>query len=331
MLGAGGRSVTMIPLTKNDGVMRHLGNVDRGMPDTGFMLLSILICTRNRETKLKQALQSVLALEFPPGADYELIVVDNGSTDGTGQVCASLAPLFNGRMRVVYEPKPGLGRARSLAASIAAGEIAACIDDDIVPDRNWLKVIHREFSADPSLQGISGRVELLNPMDLPMTIRRSMQRVEAQAVSEMYDLFVGCNMAVRADLLGRVGSYDPDFGAGSLFLSAEDTDFWYRCWRHGAKLVYVPELLVYHDHGRRSLEDKRKLARAYTSGRGSFFAKHFWHDINVMKDDVLGNPPRDVGQVRMGLETTGLAVSGLPPLLDTSSVLLGQGVGIVGG
>jgi len=248
------------------------------------MLLSILLCTRNREDKLKQALQSILNLEIPPAVDYELIVVDNGSTDGTAQLCANLTSQFNGRMRVVYEPKPGLGGARITAASHAAGEIFAFVDDDVVPEKNWLTVIHREFSADPALQGVSGRVELLDPRDLPITIRRGTERMQLREVSHTYELFVGANMIVRAGLARRVGLFDPDFGAGSPFLSADDTEFLYRCWRHGAKLVYVPDLLVYHDHGRRSLEDKRKLSRAYAIGRGAFFAKHFCHDANVTKE-----------------------------------------------
>ena len=248
------------------------------------MLVSILICTRNRAAKLKQTLESILDLEIPPHGNYELVVVDNGSSDGTQQLCADMMPKFNGRMRVVSEPKPGLGQARIRAAAQASGDILAFTDDDIVPHKTWLSVIYSEFSADPDLQGISGRVELLNPMDLPMTIRRCSDRVQLQEVSQTYDLFVGCNMVVRADLARRVGLFDPAFGPGARFLSADDADFWYRCWRHGAKLVYVPDLLVYHDHGRRSLEDKSSLFRAYAVGRGALFAKHFRKDINVTKE-----------------------------------------------
>lgn len=247
------------------------------------VLLSIVICTRNREAKLKQTLLSVLNLEVAPDTDYELIVVNNGSTDGTAQLCADMSPRFDGRMHAIYEPKPGLGQARTTGALLARGEIIAFTDDDIVPERNWLKVIYQEFSADATLQGISGRVELLNPADLPITIRRSTERAQMESVSDAFNLFAGCNMVVRSELVRSVGLYDPDFGPGGPFLSADDADFWYRCWRRGAKLIYVPELLVYHDHGRRLPEDKQKLGRVYLIARGAFYAKHSPHDLRVMK------------------------------------------------
>ena len=123
------------------------------------MLVTILICTRDRKEKLTQTMLSVLNLEVPADTDYELIVVNNGSIDGTAQLCADMSPQFSGRMRVIYEPKPGSSQART--SGVLRCDMIAFIDDDM-PERNWLEVIHQEFSADAALQGISGRVELWN-------------------------------------------------------------------------------------------------------------------------------------------------------------------------
>jgi GT2 family glycosyltransferase len=193
-----------------------------------------------------------------------------------------MASQFVGRLRIIHESEPGLGRARMAGLVEAVGEITAFLDDDTLPAADWLEIIHQEFTSDLELQAISGRVELFNPADLPITIRLGTQRVRLEQVSQAFNLFVGCNMVARTQLVRRIGGFDPDFGAGGPFLSAEDADFFYRCWRQGAKVVYVPELVVYHDHGRRRWEEKRKLARGYIIGRGAFFAKHF-RDIEVMK------------------------------------------------
>jgi len=74
-------------------------------------------------------------------------------------------------------------------------------------------------------------------------------------------------------LIERVGLYDTDFGPGSRFI-AEDSDFIYRAWKAGYKLIYVPSLFVYHDHGRRTPAAALALRRGYIFGRGGFYAKH---------------------------------------------------------
>jgi GT2 family glycosyltransferase len=76
--------------------------------------------------------------------------------------------------------------------------------------------------------------------------------------------------------LGKGWPVRPEFGAGRRFVSAEDADFLYRAWRLGEKLCYLPEMLVYHDHGRQTPGAELKLSRWYVSCRGAFYAKHIW-------------------------------------------------------
>ncbi len=219
-------------------------------------------------------MEAIRALEVPPGADYEVIVVDNGSADETAEVCRSLESSFAGRLRRVFLPVPGLSRAGNAGFAVARGELIGFLDDDVLPRPDWLGVVCQEFSADPSLGAISGRAELLNPEDLPISIRRHTERVEFRSLGDAYCVFTGCNLVVRRVLVERVGLFDPDIGTGSRFGSAGDTDFFYRAWKAGAKLVYVPSLFVHHDHGRCTPEAKLKLARDYVVGRGAFYAKH---------------------------------------------------------
>jgi glycosyltransferase involved in cell wall biosynthesis len=253
----------------------HAGNDARGNATTYRPdLVSIIVCTRNRAAKLRQTLTSIHALELLPGYDYEVIVVDNGSTDETTAVCASLEDSFHGRLRRIFHPLRGKSAAANAGLNQARGRIVAFLDDDILPARNWFAVVCQEFSADPDLGAISGRVETLHALDLSLAVRRQTQRIEFQSVDDAFNLFIGCNFAALRALIDRVGPFDLDIGPGSRLRSAEDADFFYRAWKAGAKLVYVPTLFVHHDHGQRTPEAARKVLREYLLGRGAFYAKH---------------------------------------------------------
>jgi glycosyltransferase involved in cell wall biosynthesis len=252
-------------------------DVDRSAehaPKYDHSLISIIVCTRNRAEKLKHVLHAIQALDIPAGADYEVIVVDNGSTDETAAVCAGSEASFHGRLHRIFLPNPGKSRAGNVGFASARGSIIAFLDDDVLPRRDWLGVVWHEFSADPDLGAISGRVELANAADLPIAIRRQDERMEFRSLDDAFHLFIGCNLAVRRTLIERSGLFDPNLGPGSRFGVAEDADFFYRAWRAGGKLVYVPSLFVHHDHGRRMREAKLAVARGYILGRGAFYAKY---------------------------------------------------------
>ena len=241
-------------------------------PKASFV--SIIVCTRNRATKLERTLRTIGELEVPKGSSYEVIVVDNGSTDATSAVCAQLEKEFPTVFQRVFLPIPGLSRARNTGFAAARGDIIAYLDDDVLPRKDWLAVICHEFTTDPQLGILSGRVELWNPEDLPFSIRRKEQRCEFQELYDAFSLLIGCNFAIHRTVIEKIGLFDLELGRGGLFDSAEDSDFFYRAWKAGQKLVYTPSLFVHHDHGRQSPQDRRKIMRDYTLGRGAFYAKH---------------------------------------------------------
>ena len=238
--------------------------------------VSIIVRTCNREEKLRHTLEAIRSFEVPEGCAYEVIVADNGSHERTVQVCAEAAAEFAGNLRHVYVLARGGANAGNAGLEEARGNIIAILDDDILPRRDWLTTVWREFSTDPELDGLSGRVELANEADLPVGIRRQNQRMKFESLSDAYSLFAGCNVAVRRSLIDRVGFFDPDFGPSSQFFSAEDCDFFYRAWKAGAKMIYEPALFVTHDHGRRSRKAMLETKRGYLVGRGAFYAKHIW-------------------------------------------------------
>ena len=82
-------------------------------------------------------------------------------------------------------------------------------------------------------------------------------------------------MAFSRRVFDEVGEFDPDFGAGTRFASCESSEFTYRCYRKGLKLAYCPDVLVYHNNGRRTDSQVRSLNKGYGIGRGAFYCKHF--------------------------------------------------------
>lgn len=237
--------------------------------------LSIILPTRNRAAKLAVTLEYLRALHVPPRYKCEIVVVDNGSTDETALVCQGYADNSSIPFRREYVPTPGLSRARNAGIRASRGRILAFLDDDIHPMPDWLIVIAHEFNAAPSLLSmLCGRVELQNPDDLPMSIRRMENRKYFTEVDDAFYMSAGGNFAARRSLFDRIGLFDTEFGPGSRFYAAEDVELAYRAWRKGENILYVPEMFVLHDHGRSTPESQFNLTRAYVWGRGAFDAKY---------------------------------------------------------
>jgi glycosyltransferase involved in cell wall biosynthesis len=230
------------------------------------------VCTRNRCSALAQLLESLTQLVTPRELSWELVIVDNGCTDGT----AVLLDAFADRLpiRRVFEPRKGISRARNAGLRAARGEILAFTDDDCLPAPDWLSAIVQEFARDPGLAGLGGRVELHDPRDFPITIRTSRTRETLTSAYQLPGLMVGCNMAFARWAVAAVGEFDITLGAGTPVGSAEDTDYLYRALLLGMRIEYVPEVLVAHNHGRRQIEEVGQLKRNYARGRGALLTKY---------------------------------------------------------
>jgi glycosyltransferase involved in cell wall biosynthesis len=110
--------------------------------------LSVVVPAHNEENFLGDCLDSLLAQDYP--GDYEIIVVDNNSTDGTASVALARG------VRVVTEPRPGVCWARQAGTSVASGEVVVSTDADTVYARDWLSRLDAGFLGDPSVVAVAG-------------------------------------------------------------------------------------------------------------------------------------------------------------------------------
>jgi glycosyltransferase involved in cell wall biosynthesis len=235
------------------------------------VLISLIICTRNRCSSLRTCLEYVRRLESP--GDWELIIVDNGSTDRTGDVLKTFVENIPFGVRLVFEPKPGLGRARNTGVAKATGEIIAFTDDDCYVSSDFLIRILDVF-RDTRIGFMGGRILLYDETDVPQTIRPETEvRLIPPRSFVRPGQLQGANMAARRSLVTVVGGFDPEFGAGSTFRSCEETDFQARASQAGATGIYHPGPLVWHHHGRKPGKDYKNLMNGYYYGCGAYYAK----------------------------------------------------------
>lgn len=265
------------------------------------MLISLVVCTRNRDAQLARCLDNLLKLERPESS--ELIVVDNGSVDATQDIVRGYeSSLWT---KLVAEPRPALARARNRGWRVAQGEIVAFTDDDCYPRADFLPAVVRSFRENASLGFIGGRILLHDPNDARVTIKENDSREEFAPGDFMYASAIhGANFAFRRCALESVGGFDERFGVGARFSSAEDIEIVARMLAAGWHGAYDPRLVVSHAHGRHSQAAISALRRQYDRGRGAYYAKcilnpklrslYARHWYWAMRRQPLGRSAREV-------------------------------------
>ncbi|HET8654392.1 MAG TPA: glycosyltransferase [Longimicrobiaceae bacterium] len=217
------------------------------------MKISAIVCTHNRKEYLRKSLAS-LAAQTLPVEDYEIIAVDNASSDGTGElVQREYSHIEN--LRYVYEPVLGLSRARNTGFETARSEYVAFLDDDAVAEPDWLEMIVRALAgADESVVCVGGRVDPIWEADRPEWLADALlpclsvlDRGPSPVVLPENQHFVGANMAFRRSVLASIGGFSTNLGRkGGNLLSNEESLLRRRLIRSGYHCLYYPAARVGH-------------------------------------------------------------------------------------
>ncbi len=237
--------------------------------------ISVVICTRDRTDLLKGALEAILAVDYP---NREIIVIDNApSNNSTAELVAGLP------VRYVKEERPGLDWARNRGIAEASHEIIAFTDDDVRPDRGWLRGIATGF-VDPTIMAVSG---LVAPAELETEAQIQYEfgyggmlqylhcfKVDGSTLSPQKLLWasaygVGANMAFRRQVFADVGNFDPALDVGTPTRGAGDIEMFHRILAKGYSTFYEPTAFVWHVH-RRSGEALSRQLRDNGRGFGAY-------------------------------------------------------------
>jgi O-antigen biosynthesis protein len=218
-------------------------------PDYQWPKVSVVVCSCNGAQTIAETLAALENLEYP---DYEIIVVDDGSTDQT----SAIASKHN--FRLIRTKNNGLSVARNLGLEAAAGEIVAYIDDDAYPDPHWLTYLAAAFLRTEHV-GIGGP-NIAVPGDgaiADCVANAPGGPVHVLLSDDSAEHIPGCNMAFRRDKLLAIGGFDPRFR-----VAGDDVDICWRLQEHGWTIGFAPSAIVWH-HRRNSIKSYLKQQFGY--------------------------------------------------------------------
>ncbi|MBZ9761125.1 glycosyltransferase [Mesorhizobium sp. CA8] len=279
-------------------LLRHLA---RPSPVGKRPQVSFIVCTRDRAAVLEACIDSIrVACAAHPAFAAELVVVDNGSRDGTAEYLASAATMSDIAVTAISEPRAGLAAARNAGLARARGRVLVFVDDDCRLDRNYLVDLERHYASGEKWLIRGGRVEIGDERDLPFTIKRCDKHERLTRAVHPGGFVLGCNMTMHRDVAALIGPFDERFGAGGSLRSAEDTDYLVRAMLAGMAVEYVPDMTIFHHHGRRGRKAVDRLHRDYHFGNGAlclkhmrrapFLLRHFYWAMRAAMRELIGGP-----------------------------------------
>ncbi|MBI3652024.1 MAG: glycosyltransferase family 2 protein [Acidobacteria bacterium] len=241
--------------------------------------IAVILCTYNRCELLPQAIASILAQDCPQ-VRYELLVVDNHSTDRTREVCEAMLSPSPVPARYLFEPQQGVSFARNAAIAQARAPILAFFDDDVCVSRNWVATIKRAFAEHPDLAGLGGKVLPQGCGAFPEWLTRqhwmplALQDYGDQAFrinAENPLGLVAANLALRREALKRTGLFSPVLQrVKNRIGSMEDHELHQRLWNAGLQEMYLPELVV--TTAVQAERFSKSYHRQWHRGHGHFYA-----------------------------------------------------------
>jgi cellulose synthase/poly-beta-1,6-N-acetylglucosamine synthase-like glycosyltransferase len=196
-----------------------------------------VIPARNAADTIAECIDSVLALDYPKD-DFEVLVVDNASTDRTPAILERYAD----RVRVLYEPSRGPSHARNAGVRCARGGVIAFTDADCRVDPNWLtEIVPAVRDEDVGVAG--GRILAARPCNYVERFGEAVHDHE-RALTARPSSVITANCAARKATLDAIGGFDP------AFPRSQDADLAFRLWGAGYRQVFVAGAVVYHRNER---------------------------------------------------------------------------------
>jgi GT2 family glycosyltransferase len=229
-------------------------------PDYQWPKVSVVVCSCNGAQTVAETLAALEDMEYP---DYEIIVIDDGSTDQT----SAIASKHN--VRLIRTKNRGLSVARNLGLKAATAEIIAYIDDDAYPDPHWLTYLVAAF-LHTEHAGVGGP-NIAVPGDgaiADCVANAPGGPIHVLLSDDVAEHIPGCNMAFRREKLLAIGGFDPRFR-----VAGDDVDICWRLQERGWTIGFAPSAVVWH-HRRNSI--KRYLKQQFGYAKAEALLAEKW-------------------------------------------------------
>lgn len=221
--------------------------------------VTIAICTCNRPADLRVCLQAIGRLDPGPG---EVLIIDNSAGDP-----ATKAAALEFGARYIVEPAPGLSRARNRALVESNCEFIAFIDDDAIPDAQWLSHLIEPF-ADPKIAAVTGEtydaesLPLSSAADKSIRILRNKDPLWFERAN-FGGLGYGTNMVLRKSACTEPQVFDERLGRGTPLWTAEESHAFAKLVARGYYAAHVPSAIVLHPSKEKDIDREAATAFAY--------------------------------------------------------------------
>ena len=239
------------------------------------MNISIVIPTYNRKLKLKQCLEALFEQDYPKHA-FEIIVIDDGSTDGTRDMLEALAKL-NSNLRYFIQRNNGPAAARNLGIKYCQSQIIGFTDNDCILQKDWVKKMVAAHEMEPQAAAVGGVTEV-NRQNIKARVSQFLSdgaiQTEIDGKTETI-FFPTCNVTIKRQYLNE--------GFNELFPlpAGEDLDFFWRIFKQGGIFIYKKDIKVFHDcHTNLTAF----LKQAYMYGRGNYLVQRMHQDHPLLKE-----------------------------------------------
>src|SRR5208337_2676204 len=222
--------------------------------DLNWPAISVVVCTYNGHRTIRDCLEGLKKVDYP---NFEVIVVNDGSTDGTETIANEYG------FKVISIPNGGLSNARNVGMRTANGEIIAYTDDDAVPDPHWLTYLAATFLTTDHV-GVGG--PNIPPVDddakAECVANSPGGPIHVLLTDQQAEHIPGCNMAFRKAALEAIGGFDTQFR-----IAGDDVDLCWRLIERGWTLGFNPAAMVWH-HRRNSIKSYWKQQLNYGKAEG---------------------------------------------------------------
>ena len=240
------------------------------------MNISVIIPSFNNCQRLEITLNAFTELKISSGLSWEIVLVNNNSTDATKESVLS----FSGKLPIKYieEPKQGISHSKNAGLKNASGDLVIFTDDDVKPCKNWLLAYWLEYQKNPKGFFWGGPVvsefevlpDDMNLIKLGPPSVKGLDWWDRQKELAEGEYFIGANWAGPLNAIKKIGAFNPEMGLNpstGKVLVGEETDLMTRLRDGGAKAIYLPEASIEHFVPKSKITMRHIAARAEAYGR----------------------------------------------------------------